>query len=82
MRRKCKDKEKSRESREQQKCEIAIGFARMYGIKETLEPLEFMENEAVIEMILRWTDEFIESHSWDMVQFFERKSECLGKKRP
>lgn len=61
----------------QRKSELAICFARMYGIKETLEPLEFLEQETVIRMVRQWAEEFLESSSRDVVQFFEEKSACL-----
>lgn len=69
---------------QQRKSGIAICFARMYGIKETLEPLEFLENEAVIKIVCQWADEFLDSdaRSSDLVQFFEKKSACLRKADP
>ncbi len=60
-------------TKEQRKYEIAISLARMYGVKETLEPLAFLKNESVVEMVLQWSDEFLDSHSCDLVQFFEDK---------
>lgn len=54
----------------QKRYETAICFARMYGVKETLEPLPYVENEIITGRMLQWAEEYLESGSADMVQFF------------
>ena len=39
--------------------ETAIVLARMYGIAETLNPWDYLENEDFIAKITEWADEFI-----------------------
>ena len=58
---------------EQKKYEVSICLARMYGVYETLEPLEFLDNETVTGMVIKWTDEYLASGSGDIVAFFETK---------
>ncbi|MEY8426887.1 hypothetical protein AALA00_04030 [Lachnospiraceae bacterium 46-15] len=53
--------------------ESAILFARLYGIAETLNPLENIGNEKFICMIKEWTDEFISTENNSILKFFESK---------
>lgn len=53
--------------------ESAILFARLYGIAETLEPWDYMENEKFVSMIKEWTEEFISTENNSIVKFFESK---------
>lgn len=55
--------------------ESAILFARLYGIAETLNPWEYMENEKFISMIGEWADEFVSMGNGDVLRFFESKIE-------
>ncbi len=54
--------------------ETAIVLARMYGIAETLNPWDYLENEDFITKITEWADEFtgMETSS-DILAFFESK---------
>ncbi len=53
--------------------ETAVILARMYGIAETLNPWEHMENEKFIEKIREWTEEFLNLENADLLKFFESK---------
>lgn len=53
----------------------AMLFARLYGIAETLNPWEYMENEKFISMIGEWADEFVSMGNGDVLRFFESKIE-------
>ena len=55
--------------------ETAIVLARMYGIKETLEPLPGISNEEVVVLIEKWAKEFLETGEHDIIQFFESRFE-------
>lgn len=55
---------------EQQKYEAAICLARMYEVREILEPVVFLESEIIVNMVLQWTDEYLDSDC-DIVEFFE-----------
>lgn len=59
---------------EQKKLETAIIFARMYGVKETLEPLPYAANEQIAAMVTEWAEEYLNTGAEDMVSFFEEKS--------
>ncbi len=50
--------------------QTAIVLARMYGIAETLNPWDYLENEDFITKITEWADEFTSS---DILAFFESK---------
>lgn len=58
---------------ERKRYETAICFARMYGVRETLEPVQFQETENFVELVLQWADEYLKYHLDDMVSFFETK---------
>ena len=60
-----------KDSEARKRCEAAICFARMYGVMETLEPMPFVENDAVAAQVLRWVEMYLDSGSGDMVQFFQ-----------
>lgn len=51
----------------------AITLARLYGIAETLNPWDYVENDKFIYKIEEWTEEFLLSDSKDILQFFESK---------
>lgn len=53
--------------------DTAITLARLYGIAETLNPWDYMENEVFIQTIDSWTQEFLLSNSSNILQFFESK---------
>lgn len=54
--------------------ETAIVLARMYGIAETLNPWDYLENEDFIAKITEWADEFTSMEtSSDILAFFESK---------
>lgn len=59
---------------EQKKMEAAVIFARMYGVKETLEPLPYVANEQIAAMMAEWAEEYLNTGAGDMVSFFEEKS--------
>ena len=54
--------------------ETAIILARMYGIAETLNPWDYLENEDFIAKITEWADEFMGMETTaDILEFFESK---------
>lgn len=53
------------------KLETAVILARMYGVKETLEPLPFMANEKFAVMITGWAEEYLNREGGDIVDYFE-----------
>ena len=54
--------------------ETAIVLARMYGIAETLNPWDYLENEDFSAKITEWADEFMGMEtSSDILAFFESK---------
>lgn len=53
--------------------ETAIILARMYGIAETLNPWDYLENEDFIAKITEWADEFMGMRNADILKFFESK---------
>ena len=58
---------------EHEKLETAVILARMYGVKETLEPLPCIPNEKIVTIIERWTEEYLDTGERDIAQFFESK---------
>ncbi|MCM1162005.1 MAG: hypothetical protein NC412_12365 [Roseburia sp.] len=58
---------------EHEKLKTAILLARMYGIKETLEPLPYISNEKMADLIRKWTEEYLDTEEEDIVRFFESK---------
>ena len=61
----------------------AIILARMYGIFETLHPVAFRENEAVVALIEQWTEEYLHieketGKELDLTKFFEEKSRTIS----
>lgn len=58
---------------EHEKLETAVILARMYGVKETLEPHPFVSNEEIVMLIMEWTEEYLDSGERDIAQFFESK---------
>ena len=52
---------------------IAATLARLYGIAETLNPWEYMDNHEFFYMIEKWTNEFLKSDYSDILEFFESK---------
>lgn len=54
--------------------ETAITLARMYGVAETLNPWECLENGEFIAKIREWTDEFLSMENTDLTKFFESKA--------
>lgn len=59
---------------EHEKLKTAAILARMYGVKETLEPLPRMPNKEMVDLIIKWTEEYIDTEQEDIVRFFEYKS--------
>lgn len=51
----------------------AINLSRMYGVAETLKPLEFKSEEEFQKMIFAWTSEYLKQKDMCLVKFFERK---------
>lgn len=56
---------------ERRKLETAVILARMYGVKETLEPLPFVSNEDIVILITKWAEEYLNTGAGDIVSFFE-----------
>lgn len=70
--------------------ETAIRFARMYGVRETLEPLPFIENEVIVTEMVQWAKEYLESEHCDefqgneannLIEFFVDKCEGFIRER-
>lgn len=59
---------------EHKKLRTAVILARMYGVKETLEPLPRMPNKEMVDLIIKWTEEYLDTEQEDIVRFFEYKS--------
>lgn len=53
--------------------EAAITLSRLYGIAETLNPWDYVENDKFIYNIEKWTEEFLSSENADILKFFESK---------
>lgn len=51
----------------------AITLARMYGIAETLQPWDYLDNEKLIRKIESWTEEFLRTGNQDILKFFESR---------
>lgn len=60
--------------------ETAICLARMYGVRETLEPFPFIENSVIVDTMLKWSEEYLSSGSDDLLRFFLDKCQSfIGK---
>lgn len=55
------------------KMEVAVSFARMYGVKETLESLPYISNEEIVVLIEKWTEEYLDIEKKEIVSFFESR---------
>lgn len=53
--------------------ELAICFARMWGVAETLNPLPNLEFPEMKSRMIRWAEECIAGGEEDFVIFFKRK---------
>ena len=53
--------------------EIAIQFARIWGVTETLEPLPNLSFDLVRDMVVAWAEEFSSGPGGDPVDFFNAK---------
>lgn len=65
-----------------EKLKTAVILARMYGVKETLEPLPCISNEKMVDLILKWTEEYFDTAEEDIEQFFEGRFQdntCMKK---
>lgn len=51
----------------------AIGFARMWGVMETLKPLPCLEFSEVFDMVTEWAKEYTGCGREDPVEFFQEK---------
>lgn len=58
---------------EHKRLELVAVFARMYGVKETLEPLDFISDKDFTDMVIKWADEYLETGEGDIVEFFESR---------
>lgn len=58
---------------EQEYRKAAITLSRLYGIAETLNPWDYVENDKFIYNIEKWTEEFLSSENADILKFFESK---------
>lgn len=59
--------------------ETAITLARMYGIGETLNPWDNLENEEIIRKIKNWTEEFLSTENQDILTFFASKTSGMER---
>ncbi len=53
--------------------ELAICFARMWGVAETLDPLPTLGFPEVKDRMIQWAKECIEGGEEDILMFFRRK---------
>lgn len=53
--------------------ELAICFARMWGVAETLSPLPNLGFSEVKERMIRWAEEYAADGEEDFLLFFQRK---------
>ena len=53
--------------------ELAIYFARMWGVAETLEPLPHMDFKKVRDTVIEWAVECVDDQEEDFVKFFQNK---------
>ena len=58
---------------EHKRLETAVILARMYGIKETLEPQPFVSNEDIVMLVTEWAEEYLDTGEKDITRFFEGK---------
>ena len=58
---------------EHEKLKTAVILARMYGVRETLEPLPRMPDEKIISLITKLTEEYLDTEEEDIFRFFENK---------
>lgn len=65
--------EKCSGGREIKVYELAICFARMWGVAETLSPLPNLGFSEVKERMIRWAEEYVEAGEGDFLLFFRRK---------
>ncbi len=65
--------EKCGGSRELRVYELAIYFARMWGVAETLSPLPNLEFPEVKDRMIRWAEEYVADREEDFLLFFRRK---------
>jgi len=75
-------KKKGTDIMDEKYLETALILARLYGIAETLNPWEYMENGEFARTIKAWTDEFMEAGNGDILKFFERKAGRKGQGAP
>lgn len=61
------------EGREIKVYELAICFARMWGVAETLNPLPNLEFSEMKERMIRWAEEYVADGEEDFLLFFQRK---------
>lgn len=61
------------EGREIKVYELAICFARMWGVAETLSPLPNLGFSEVKERMIRWAEEYVTEGEEDFLLFFHRK---------
>ena len=67
---------------EHEKLKTAVILARMYGVKGTLEPVPCISNEKMVDLILKWTEEYFDTAEEDIEQFFEGRFQdntCMKK---
>ena len=57
--------------------EVAINLSRMYGVAETLEPLQSKPMIEFNKMIDEWTLDFLKNEDQDIATFFENKIKNL-----
>lgn len=69
------DKRKSR----MDKHAVAVGFARMWGVMETLEDIGSASQQEVCDTVTAWAEEFITGGQSDLVDFFDRKAKAVKK---
>lgn len=63
--------------------ETAIRLARMWGVIQTLEEInemeEFPTTDENVESIISWAEEYVESGQNDMFEFMKRKLQLYKK---
>ena len=63
--------------------DTAITLSRLYGIAETLYPLEYLDNDRFKDTMKVWTEEFLctDNPQKDILKFFEMKIDKYQKEQ-
>lgn len=60
--------------------EAAICFARIWGVMETLEPLQNIGFEKVRDISIALAKEYVSENGKDLEKFFEKRADAFKRK--